>query len=48
MCQGMSVRADKKMYADILRLVDFNLATVRRKNEHRSPGAAARRSALAI
>ena len=40
MCQGMSVRADNKMYADILRLVDFNLATIRRKNEHRSPGAA--------
>ena len=30
------------MYADVLRLVDFNLATIRRKNEHQSPGAAAR------
>ena len=30
------------MYADILRLLDYNLAAVRRKNEHQSPGAAAR------
>ncbi len=42
MSQGMSVRADAKMYGDILRLIDYNLATVRRKNEHQSPGAAAR------
>ncbi len=48
MCQGMSVCADKKLHADVLRLVDYNLAAVRRKNEHQSPAAAARAFALAI
>ena len=42
MGQGMTALADKKEYADLLRLLDYNLATVRRKNEHQSPGAAAR------
>ena len=46
MSQGMSVRADAKMYGDILRLIDYNLATVRRKNNidrRRGPLSAPRR-----
>ena len=37
MSQGMSVLADRKDYAGVLRLVDFNLAFARRKQEHQSP-----------
>ncbi len=40
--QGMSVGADRKAYADVLRLVDFTLADTRRKMERQSKGAAAR------
>ena len=42
MCQGMSVCADRKAYADVLRLLDLDLAAARRKMERQSPGAAAR------
>ena len=42
MSQGMSVLADRKDLCRVLRLVDFNLAFARRKQEHQSPGAAAR------
>ena len=42
MSQGMSVLADRKAYTDVLRLLDFNLLFARRKQEHQSPGAAAR------
>ena len=48
--QGMSVRADRKAYGDLLRLLDFSLADARQKMERQSKGAAARayraRSAL--
>jgi tetratricopeptide (TPR) repeat protein len=42
--QGMSVCADRKAYADVLRLLDLNLAATRRKMERQSTGAAARAS----
>ncbi len=42
MCQGMSVLADRKDYAGVLGLVDFNLAFARRKQERQLPGAAMR------
>ena len=38
--QGMSVRADQKAHADVLKLLDHELAAVRRKQERQSPGAA--------
>ncbi len=47
MCQGMSVLADRKAYGDVLRLLDYNLAFARRKQERQSPGAAMRACALA-
>ena len=40
MAQGMSVRAGEKAYEDVLRLLDHELAAVRRKQERQSPGAA--------
>ena len=36
---GMSVRADQKAYADVLRLLDYQLAASRRKLEQQSPSA---------
>ena len=36
----MSVRADQKAYGDVLKLLDHELAAVRRKQERQSPGAA--------
>ncbi|MFI5456257.1 MAG: DUF1583 domain-containing protein [Isosphaerales bacterium] len=38
--QGMSVCAGRKAYADVLRLLDHELAAARRKLERQSPGAA--------
>ena len=43
MSQGMSACADDKMYANILRLLDYNLLTARRKSENPSASAAARK-----
>ncbi|MHB1556493.1 MAG: DUF1583 domain-containing protein [Isosphaeraceae bacterium] len=40
--EGMSVCADRKAYDDVLRILDHELATIRRRFEHQSPGAAAR------
>ena len=42
MSQGMSALADRKDYAGVLRLVDFNLAFALNKQKHQSPGAAMR------
>ena len=42
MSQGMSALADRKDYAGVLHLLDFNLAFARRKQELQSPGAARR------
>jgi tetratricopeptide (TPR) repeat protein len=42
--QGMSVCADRKDYAAVLKLVDFSLTAARRKQEQQSRGAAARAS----
>ncbi len=42
MSQGMSALADKKDYAGVIRLLDFNLAFARRKQEALSPGATIR------
>ena len=38
----MSACADRKAYADVLRLLDLDLAATRRKMERQSTGAAAR------
>jgi lipopolysaccharide biosynthesis regulator YciM len=38
--QGMSVCAQRKAYANVLRLLDHELAAARRRQEHQSPGAA--------
>ena len=47
--QGMSVIAQRKAYADVLRLLDHELASVRRKLERQSPGASrAARARLAM
>ncbi len=47
--QGMSVRADQKSYADVMRLLDYQLAAIRRKLEQQSPSAArAARARLAM
>ncbi len=40
--QGMGVCADRKAYAEVLRLADFCLADIRQKMERQSRGAAAR------
>ncbi len=40
--QGMSACAERKSYGDILKLLDYDLAMLRRRQEHQSPGAAAR------
>lgn len=40
--QGMGICADRKAYHDVLRILDHELATIRRRFEHQSPGAAAR------
>jgi tetratricopeptide (TPR) repeat protein len=42
MSQGMSVLADRKEYAEVLRLVDFSMAFARRKQQQQSAGAAMR------
>ncbi|HZW30043.1 MAG TPA: tetratricopeptide repeat protein, partial [Isosphaeraceae bacterium] len=43
--QGMGACAERKAYGDILRLLDFNLAAVRRRMERQTPGAARARRA---
>ena len=47
MCQGMSALADRKDYADVLRLVDFNLASARQEARTSVAGRGRARSALA-
>ncbi len=40
--EGMSVCAGRKAYDDVLKILDHEMATIRRRLEHQSPGAAAR------
>ncbi len=40
--QGMSICADRKSYGEVLKLLDYDLAVLRRRIERQSPGAAAR------
>ncbi len=40
--EGMSVCAGRKAYDDVLKVVDYEMAVLRRRLEHQSPGAAAR------
>ena len=40
--EGMSVCAGRKAYDDVLKILDYELAALRRRLEHQSPGAAAR------
>ncbi|MGP0063330.1 MAG: DUF1583 domain-containing protein [Isosphaeraceae bacterium] len=40
--QGMSVCGDRKAYGDVLKILDYDLAALRRRIERISPGAAAR------
>jgi predicted Zn-dependent protease len=40
--EGMSVCAGRKAYDDVLKILDYEFATLRRRLEHQSPGAAAR------
>ncbi len=42
MCQAMGRCADRKAYAEVLRLVDYNVTAARRRLERQSPSAAAR------
>jgi len=39
LAQGMSARADQKAYDDVLKILDHQLAALRRKVERQSPGA---------
>ena len=46
--QGMSVCAEKKAYEDVLRLLDHELLSVRRKQERQTPAAARARLATRL
>src|SRR5262249_37142727 len=41
-CRGLSACAERKDYAQLLKLVDFTLEAARQKNSQQSPGAASR------
>ena len=41
-CVGMGVCAERKEYSRVFELIDFTLEAAKRKNQHQTPGAAAR------